>query len=53
MNTDKATTLLGFIAGLAQVAALFVPGIPGWITGLATALAVAGLGYFTNKGPKP
>lgn len=51
MNTDKLTTTLGAVAALSAALAQF--NVAPEYSGLVSALAIAGMGYYTNKGRKP
>jgi hypothetical protein len=51
MNTDVSTTVAGIVAGVATLLGIFNIIIPQWLSGAIVAVAVAVLGYFTNKKP--
>lgn len=53
MNNDLKTTIAGVVAGIASILTVFNIVLPEWLSGLIVALAVAALGYFTNKKDKP
>lgn len=57
MNTDRLTTILGFVTstlgGAAAIAATFLGGPWGWVLGALAAASHAAEGYFTNKPPRP
>jgi 1,6-anhydro-N-acetylmuramate kinase len=49
MNTDRLTTIAGIVGAAAQGVKLDAPEY-GWAADVVSALALAVLGYFTNKG---
>ena len=48
-QNDLSTTIAGIIAGIATLLAAFNIVIPQWLSGAIAAIALAVLGYFTNK----
>ncbi len=49
MNNDIKTSISGIVAGIFAILALFNIIIPQEVSGIIVAIAVAALGYFTNK----
>lgn len=56
MNTDKVTTIIGFVLAILMAGKEAIAGFGGekvnWIV-VAGSVLVAALGYWTNKGNKP